>query len=49
MITITAYETALRKRVLQLAARRSLSAVAREMQVSRNTLSTWLAERGRIA
>ena len=47
MTTMTAYQTALRQRVRHLAARRSLSAVAREMQVSRNTLSAWLAERGK--
>ena len=38
--------TALRERVLHLAARRPLLTLAREMQVSRNTLSAWVAERG---
>ena len=46
MITMTTYQTALRQRVRHLAAQRSLSTVAREMQMSRNTLSAWLAERG---
>lgn len=47
MITMTTYQTALRTRVLHLAAGRPLSALAREMQVSRNTLSAWVAERGK--
>ena len=46
MITMTTYQSALRQRVLHLAAWRSLSTLAREMQMSRNTLSAWLAERG---
>ena len=46
MTTMTTYQTALRERVLHLAARRPLLALAREMQVSRNTLSAWVAERG---
>ena len=45
MTTIATYQTALRKRVLHLAARRPLIALAREMQVGRNTLSAWVAGR----
>ena len=47
MTTITVYQTALRQRVRRLAARRALRTVAREIQVSRNLLSAWLAERGK--
>ena len=46
MTTMTTYQTALRERVLQLAARRPLIALAREMQVSRNTLSAWVPSEG---
>ena len=46
MLTITTYETVLRKRVLHLAAQRPLSTIAHEIQMSRNTLSVWLTERG---
>ena len=49
MITITAYETALRQRVLHLAAQRPLRTVAHEIPMSRNTLSVWLTERGRCS
>ena len=38
MLTITTYETVLRKRVLHLAAQRPLSTVAHEIPMSRNTL-----------
>ena len=47
MTTITTYQTALRQRVRHLAARRTLSTLAREIQMSRNTLSAWLAGRGK--
>ena len=49
MLTITTYETVLRQRVLHLAARRSLSTIAHEIPMSRNTLSVWLTERGRCS
>ena len=42
------YQTALRQRVRHLAARRALSTVAREIPMSRNTLSAWLAGRGKL-
>jgi len=45
MTTIDTYQTALRERFLHLAARRPLIALAREIQVGRNTLSAWVAER----
>ncbi len=45
MITIVAYQAALRARFLRLASGRSMTALAREMRMSRNTLSTWVAGR----
>ena len=45
MTTIDAYQAALRMRFLRLAGRRSMTALAREMRMSRNTLSTWVAGR----
>ena len=47
MTTITAYQTTLRQRVRHLVAQQSLSTVAHEMQIHRNTLSLWLADRGK--
>jgi transcriptional regulator with XRE-family HTH domain len=46
IITIDAYQAALRGRFLRLAGRRSLTVLAREMRVARNTLSAWVAGRG---
>ena len=49
MTTIDAYQTDLRVRFLRLAGRQPLIALAREMQVARNTLSAWVVERGEHA
>ena len=46
MTTIATYQTALRQRVRHLGAQRPLHTIAREIPMSRNTLSAWLAERG---
>jgi hypothetical protein len=43
--TIDAYQAALRRRFLRLAGRRPLTTLAREIRVSRNTLSVWVAGR----
>ena len=49
MLTITTYETVLRKRILHLAAQRPLSTIAHEIQMSRNTLASGSRSGGGVA